>query len=610
MATNPIVNLDFDTIKSDIIAFYRADPTFTDYNFEGSALNTLIDILAFNTHSNAYYANMLHSEGFIDTAQKRASVVSRAKELGYTPTSANCSTAYIDITAIGVASGTTHITLSRGTAFTSSNDNGTYNFVVADNMSSTVVSGNHIFTAVKLINGIQNINYFKVDTVSNVRSLFTIPNKKVDTKTLKVYVRESINSTTRVEYSLGSDLFTLDPLSKVFFIQESYDGSYQIYFGNNVLGVQPVNGNIIDIDYFVVDAYELADGCRTFGFDGTIGTASTININTTQVAFGGKTIEDINSVKTNALKSNTAKHRTVTVSDYELTLKENFPYIKSVAVWGGESNIPPVYGKVFISVQPVSGYTISDAIKRDVLVPMIRGKSLLTIIPEFIDPNYSLLEFTTKIKFNPAKSITTQSQVEGYIKAAIEDYISLISEFNTDYLESNLISKLSNVDSGIISVNLSKYVGFKVSPLIGIQTTFSRNMNNAIVPDTIKSTKFNIIENNIQIPVTIKEVPNKSSTVTSSSGAIQTLHTLGLYTDLGALKSEIGTVNLSTGQFDFAVSVYSYLTANRFIQISCLFDSADILTSRNQILALDTISNDTSIGLLGNNVVITEVYEK
>jgi hypothetical protein len=610
MATtsHPATELDFDQLKSDIIAFIKTNPTFTDYNFEGSALNAIVDILAYNTHTNAYYANMVHNEGFLDTAQKRSSVVSKAKELGYVPRSVVCSTAYLDITLQNTIGNTAYY-LPRGTVFTSTNDSGTYQFVVSDTATSTITNTGHLFSSVKVVNGTQTQNRFTVNTASNIRSIFSIPNKNIDISTLKVRVRDSISSVDFVEYFLAENVYNLTPTSNVFFIQESYDGLFQIYFGGDVIGTQPINGNIIEIDYIVSGNYATSDGCRIFGFDGNIGGSTDISIVTTQVSFGGADKEVINSIKVNALKANQAKDRAVTISDYEILLKRKFNFIKSVSVWGGETHLPPVYGKVFISIQPVSGYTVSDYVKNSVIYPVVKSASLMTITPEFVDPTYTELSFITKIKFNQFNTTSSQFVVESAIKSTISNYISSISTFNKDYLESTLISKIVGLDSGIISVSIDKHVGFKMTPILGIETNHIKNINNEILGGSISSTKFKTYTDSECI-VTIAEIVGKSYQTTNSSGVTSTIQSLGLFTEDGVLVKDIGTVNLKSGQFNISFGAYSYLTNNRFIYLKCALVNADITTALNQILILPTDTKDSAIGLSSNNITNTEIYVK
>lgn len=605
--TRPIAELDFDQLKEGIIDFIKANPTFSDYNFEGSALNALIDVLALNTHTNAYYANMQHNEGFIDTAQKRSSVVSRAKELGYVPRSCVCSQAYVDINVVGIPVNTS-VTIPRGTVFTSKNDNGSYQFIVADTVASNVIGTSRLFNSVKLVNGKNVKNFFTVDPITNIRSIFTIPNKNIDVSTLKVFVRASVGAVDRMEFFKTSNVYELTSNSNSYFLQESYSGHYQIYFGGGVMGIQPETGNVVDVDYITTDGFDDADGCRTFNFSGTIGSATNITVTTTQPSFGGSDKELIESIKYNAIKSNSARERSVTVSDYELMLKKQFNFIKSVSVWGGEDNVPPVYGKVFVSIQPVSGFSVSTAVKRDLIAPAIRQSSLLTILPEFVDPTYTNLEFITRIKFNPSKTTSTQLGIETEIKDTVADYLTSISTFNIDYLESSLQSRISEIDSGIMSVAITKRVGFKMTPIIGVVSSHIRTINNSIVQGSIKSTKF-IAYYDGPHTVVIKEIPNKYTMVTNTDGSIVNIAALGLYENAQLIK-EIGTVNLSTGEFDISYYLYAYVSNTRFVSVTCTTENTDIAVKRNQILNLDPSGEDSYIGLLDNNTVITELYVK
>jgi hypothetical protein len=607
MATNrPVTELDFDAIKADLINYIKSNQTYSDYNFEGSALNTIIDLLAYNTHNNAYYANMLHNEGFIDTAQKRSSVVSKAKELGYVPRSAVCSSAFVDITVIGAPTNLQPFSLSRGSNFGSINDNGAYTFLVEKNQISQLIGLNtYKFSNVKLVNGVSVRNYFKVDTISNLRSLFTIPNKNIDISTLQVFVRDSISSVELVEYFAVDNVYELTANSRNYFIQESYDGYFQIYFGNGVLGVQPIDGNIIDVDYMTVENYALADVCKTFTFNGSIANVTSTNILTTQVSFGGSDKETIASIRVNAVKSNSAKERAVTSSDYELTLKEKFNFIKSVAVWGGEDNVPPVYGKVFLSVQPISGYTISDTIKQNILLPAIKASSMITIIPEFVDPTYINVDFTTSIKFNTLKTLSSQAVMESLVKATVKNYLDSISSFNLDYLDSYLSGLIAATDPGIVSVDINKKVGFKLTPLINVETTFSKLLQNAVLPGSVTSNQFNIYTDSLH-KVFIKEIASKVDIIiNANTGVAETVQYLGLYTEDLILVKEIGYVNLNTGEFELTFSLYSYITDTRYVSLRCRLVNVDIEIFRNQILVMDSSVNE-----LSTNTVITEIYGK
>jgi hypothetical protein len=605
--TTPSANLDFDSIKSNLINAIKADPTFTDYNFEGSALNALVDILANNTFNNAFLASAAHAENFLDSAQRRSSVVSRATEMGYTPQSAVCSTAYVDIIAQNVS---TSEMLPRGLVFTSSNENGSYTFNVAEDVSSVTNGNNQEFKNVKLVEGVLTSNTFTLDPATNIRSIFTIPNVGIDISTLRVFVRTSVSAVDRVEYKVANLEYGLTGSDNVFFIQESYSGLYQIYFGNNVIGKQPATGSIIEVSYFLTKNYDAPNGCRLFNFDGNIDSATAVNVNTVQVSVGGDYKESIDSIKLNAKKSNSAKKRYVKESDYELALKENFGFIKAVSVWGGEKNVPPVYGKVFFSIQPKSGFTISDSIKRDILTPAIRENAVINAIPEFVDPEYLLIEFNSLVKFSSSKTTTTKLAIKSIVKSAISNYVAGIATFNKDYINSQLVKSIASSDPGLVGISVSKRVGFRVSPLIAVKTYYNRSIHNAIKSGSILSTKFQVLHNSVSTPVTIKEVVGSETFITVKSVA-QTIKTLAVFNDTGEQLFTIGTVNLNTGKFEFYIDILSYITTNRFVQIMCDLVYEDILSAQNQIITLDTtVAEDNIIGLSTNNNVEIENYER
>lgn len=603
MATPVTTELDFDQIKADIISYIKSDPTFSDYNFEGSALSSIINMLAYNTHTNAYYANMLHNEGFLDTAQKRSSVVSKAKELGYTPKSASGSQAFVDITISN--SNASVLTLSRGTQFQSSNSNGSFTFLVDKDYLSTKVLDTDVFTSVRLVEGYLLTNKFIVDTTSNIKSIFTIPNKNIDISTLKLFVRDTETSVDIQEYTKVDFIYNLNAESKVYFLQESYDGYYQVYFGSNIIGYQPINGSVIEIEYIISDNLSLANECRTFVFDSDYGSSTLIT--TTQVSFGGSEKEDIDSIKYGARLSYTARERAVTISDYEILLKKKFNFIKSVSVWGGEDNIPPIYGKVFISIQPKSGYTISDSVKKDVILPEIKQASMMTIIPEIVDPKYIDVEFSTDIKFNQAKTLLSKTTLESLVKTTISDYIRDISFFNNDYLESNLYDKMMGIDPGIASVYIQKRIGFKLTPLINVETSYTRLLSNKIKIGSVISSKFNVIFDN---KPTATYIADNQSMVKYDVETKQETSTLGLYNLDGGLIKEIGSINYTTGEVKFSFSLYSYITNNRFVYFRCKTTNPDIQIFHNQIITLQNDVEDPSVGITSNNIVTTTIYSK
>lgn len=600
--TSPIVDLDFDQIKFNIISYIKANPTFSDYNFEGSALNTLIDILAYNTHTNAYLANMIHSENFIDTAQKRGSIVSRAKELGYVPKSARCSTAYVDV-SVTVPNLYDSVILERGFTFYSSNSNDAYTFAVQETTTPVSSGYSRTFSNLKIINGLRSTNSFIINTIKNPRSIFTIPNADLDTTTLKVYLRDSILTTERIEMNLATSIYDLNAESNVYFIQESYSGLYQIYFGNNILGKQPETGNVVDIDYFVTSAKDLANECSNFYYNGSLGSSS--NVTTSQNSYGGSEAEDIESIRYKSVISNAAKERAVTVSDYVSFIKNNFSFVKSVSVWGGEDNVPPVYGKVFISLQAQNGFVITDDIKLNTITPLIKKNSLLTVSINYVDPEYFNIGFETSVKYNSVKTTIPKSDIITTIKNKIVSYIDSISMFNTDYLEAVLISNILSIDSSLVSLSVNKRIYFEISPIIGTNTTYIKNFSNSILPGSIVSTFFNTFVSDVLTQVFIKDVPNSEFSLNS-----KTYVNLGLYNKNSILLSTLGTVDITSGIFNFSVNLYSYITDTPYVTIKFKPVNDDITITGNKFLILKEDLIDTEIGLESNNIVNLQVYDK
>ena len=610
MATNPLIDLDFDQIKASIINYIKnSDTTFTDYNFEGSALNSIIDILAYNTHTNAYYANMLHSESFLDTAQKRSSVVSRAKELGYTPKSVTGSNAYVNIYTSGLSNQSNTFYIPRGSVFTSSNESGSYQFLAKNDYFSkidAITPTRHVFADVNLVAGTYLTNSFKVDTLSNVRSIFKIPNDGIDTSTLRVFLRDSANSVNRTEYKLATNVFDSERGSEIYYLQESYTGHFEIYFGDNILGKQPVDGNMIEIDYFATTNPDQPNGCRFFStdvtFDGGVYVAS---IDTVQVAFGGSYKDSLETVKFNALNTNVSKNRAVTASDYATLLISSFPFIKSVNSWGGEDNTPPVFGKIFLSLQPVSGFTISDVVKTTEILPIIKKNSLVTITPEFVDPAYTFLEFSTKVKYQKNRTLLTKSLIESYVRSQISLYVSNISSFNSEYTHSQLIKNCLAIDSSIISVDIKVNIVKNIVPYIGVSTTSIFSFNNELLDGSITSSKFFMLNNSETVLVSLAQIPD------AYANTIKTIPYIGAYNTSGQLIRNVGTINLKTGEVNLTINVSSFVTSTvKFVKLKATTVDLNISTKNNQILALDANLKDGPSGLIDNNYILVEEYTK
>jgi hypothetical protein len=352
MATKlDISQLDFDGIKDNLKTFLKQQDEFTDYDFEGSGMNILLDVLAYNTHYLGFNANMLANEMYLDSADQRSSVVSLAKQVGYTPRSASASKATIDV-LVNNGSGSS-ITMARGTKFTSTVDGTNYSFVNNADVSISPVDGVYKFSNLDIFEG-TFLNFKYTANTSDTDQRFIIPNDNVDTTTLTVKVQESTSDSTTNTYTLAQGITGLDSTSKVYFLQEVENGRFEVYFGDGVLGKAIADGNIIILDYVTCNRDE-PNGATTFALSGNVGGFTNVTITTVSNASNGDGPETIESIKYNAPRDYTSQDRAVTADDYKVLVKSLYANAQSVQVYGGEDAAVPDYGKVYISIKAKSG---------------------------------------------------------------------------------------------------------------------------------------------------------------------------------------------------------------------------------------------------------------
>ena len=360
MATKlEISQLDFDGIKNNLKTFLSQQDEFTDYNFEGSGMNILLDVLAYNTHYLGYNANMLANEMYLDSADQRSSVVSLAKQVGYTPKSSVSSKALIDVN-INNASGTS-VTMSRGTKFTTTVDGTSYSFVANADVSISPLDGVYKFSNLTVYEGTY-LNYKYTANTTDTDQRFIIPNDNVDTSTLTVKIQNSASDSITNSYSLATGITGLESTSKVYFLQEVENGRYEVYFGDGVLGQAVADGNIVILDYITCNRDE-PNGASSFTLSGTVGGFSDVTITTIDNAANGSGPETIKSIKYNAPRDYTAQDRAVTAEDYKVLVKSLYANAQSVQVYGGEDAATPDYGKVYISIKARSGSNLTEVTK-------------------------------------------------------------------------------------------------------------------------------------------------------------------------------------------------------------------------------------------------------
>ena len=461
-----VTELDFDSIKTSLRTFLRQQTEFQDYDFEGAGLSVLLDILAYNTHYNAYYLNMIANEAFLDSASLRNSVVSHAKRVGYTPRSVRAPRAIVTVNVATSSANAGSLTIPSGYAFSSSQLDGvSYNFVtIESNTTTTKVANNFIFTNVPIYQG-QLVSYGYTNSISsNPKQTFTIPDANIDTTTLKVSVSQSSSNTETAVYDLSTNALTVDSNSEVYYLQEGKGGEYEIYFGDDVLGKKIPDGGIISVEYLITDS-AASNKANSFVSSVSIGGFSTIYVNSILAAAGGTQRESVDSIKFAAPLSLLSQNRAVTKNDYIKLILQNYPSFEAVNVWGGEENDPPVYGKVFISAKPKLGFEISDTEKDFVKNTILKPISVLTITPEIVDIDYNYLKIEANVFYNKSKMSLNDSELKAALKTVIQNYTDTnLNQFNSYFRFSGLETTIDDFNRAIISNEVTLFVAKKFRP--------------------------------------------------------------------------------------------------------------------------------------------------
>ena len=400
-----ITDLDFNDIKTNLRNFLKSQNALKDYNFEGSALSVLLDILSYNTQYNAYYLNMVANEMFLDSAIQRESVVSLAKLLNYTPKSAIAPEATINVLVNQVTDAS--LTLPKNTPFLSENLDGiNYGFVATDSSTVAVSGQQALFSNVTIKQGIVASISYQVDSTTNPTYTFSIPEENVDTTTLLVSVQRSVSNTTYEIFTKASDVLLLTGDSTVYFLQEGVSGLYEINFGDGILGKKLVDGNIVNLSYLSTNGSASA-GANSFINMDAIGGFSNVSVTSVQPASYGQDKESISSIKFQAPKSFSAQKRAVTKEDYITAIQQNnLGYsFDAVNVWGGQENDVPIYGQVFISLKPAGSYNLTQLQKQKLIQDVIKPISVLTVSPTIVDPDYSYLQLTVNVLYDPKSTV-------------------------------------------------------------------------------------------------------------------------------------------------------------------------------------------------------------
>jgi len=596
MATKlDISQLDFDGIKDNLKTFLSQQDEFTDYNFEGAGMNILLDTLAYNTHYLAYNANMLANEMYLDSADQRTSVVSLAKQVGYTPRSANSAKATIDV-VVNNASGAS-LTMSRGTQFTTTVDGTNYSFVNNADVSISPQDGVYKFSNLDIFEGTY-LNYKYTANTTDTDQRFIIPNDNVDTTTLTVKIQESISDSTTNTYTLAGGVTGIDSTSKVYFLQEVEDGRFEVYFGDGVLGEAVADGNIVILDYITCNRAE-ANGASAFTLSGSIGNFSNVTITTLNNAANGDDPESIKSIKYNAPRDYSAQDRAVTAEDYKVLVKSLYSNAQSVQVYGGEDAATPDYGKVYISIKAKSGSNLTEVTKTS-LVQNLKSFAVASVTPVIIDPETTFIILTTTFKYD--SSLTTKD-----ISTIETNVLNVISTYNTDTLEdftgmfrySAVGQVIDGADTSILS-NITKVKMYKnITPTLSSGLKYTLSFNNAFFnPHSGHNATGGGIVSSTGFKINDDSSANEHFLDDDGAGNIRVYYLSGttrIYTS-----STFGTINYTTGEIILTSANITSISnvdgaASTVIRVTVQPDSNDIVPVRNQVLSIDT-ANSTFTG--------------
>lgn len=602
MANNVrVTELDFDQIKSNLKDFLRAQSEFTDYDFDGSNMSVLMDLLAYNTHYNAVLANMVSNEMFLDTALKRSSVVSLAKNIGYTPESVRSARAVVNIALQNVTGSPNFITLNPYTAFTTNIDGTAYTFYNKDAYTTTPVNGVYTFSNVELYQG-RKLDYFFTVSDATPASKYVIPNQNIDTTTLKVSVQYGGTGSYADTFVHSSEILNIDDQSKVYFLEENTQGFYEIYFGDNVIGVAPSVGDVIRLSYLISDgsaanvSTNISVGWQTSTIAGEISGDRIIS--TISKPSGGSDGDTIEDIRFYALKNYAAQNRAVTETDYASIIKQTIPGADSVIVWGGEKNTPPVYGKTYISIKPKTGYILTETEQARIITDVLQPRSIITADHIFVDPDYTYVAFSIDIKYNANKTSLSADQIKSLANSVVVEYMETnLNQFGSNYYKSQIEERLMHLDQSMISANVVHAVSKRFPLIPGVRFTAVNTFTVPIKihPNGIRSSYFYFNDTNGIRTCQIRDVPDQTPPDYKGSGTLQTI-------DLNTgeiVDSYVGVVNYGTGVVNLSsenqLTIGGYLSNQTLLHVyfEVAETAGEMIPGFNEILVLDDGTADS-----------------
>ena len=593
-----VTELDFDEIKSNLKTYLKGQNQFKDYDFEGSGMNILLDTLAYNTHYMAFNANMVANEMFLDSASLRSSIVSHAKTLGYETTSSRAPIATINVSLSTTAPTKT---MPAGTAFTSTVDGTSYQFVTISDITASNSTGTSVpFDNVTVYEGTYVISKYVVDT-SDIDQRFILTDPRSDTTTLTVKIQTSATDTTTTTYTKATDITQLATTSTVYYLQEVETGRYEVYFGDGIVSQALSDGNIVQLQYVVTNKGE-SNGASSFSSPASIDGVSSISVTTVSSATGGAEPESLQSIKLNAPLDYSSQGRAVTTKDYEVYVKRLFPTTKSVSVWGGEDGSydtstgvseTPEFGKVFISIKSTTGVDLTSVQKTN-LESALAPYKVASITPVVVDAETTSLILGITIMYDTSSTTYTGAQIESLVATTISNYSNNeLETFNSPFRHSKVLGLIDNTDSSILNSVATVTMGKLFSPTLSSSTSYNLNFNNKFYNPTsgynaagggvIASTGFYL----------------NGVTTTEYFFDDDGVGNLRLYYLVSGVRTYInntaGTVDYEKGKITINSIVITGVglvdnQSSSQVRITALPNSNDITPVRNQILEIDQVN--------------------
>lgn len=576
-----VSELSFDGIKDNLKTFLKSKTQFKDYDFEGSNLNMVLDLLSYNTYMNSFYLNMVGSEMFLDSSQLTASVVSHAKDLNYLPRSRTSARAQVTFTVDTGGATPPYVIIPENYVTKSVVDNVNMDFTTDGAL--VLIANNGVYTSqpTYIYEGKVVTEYF---TVLN-GSRFILSSNSVDTNSLKVTVVKSSIDSTNSTYTKAETLYGLNSSSEVYFVNGYGDTQYEIVFGDGISGKSIVPGNIVKIKYRSTNG-NLGNNARTFAPTKRLDPGNyKVTVTTNLAAVDGSERESIDSIKFNAPRHYASQNRAVTREDYINLILQKYPQIRSVNVYGGEDADPPQFGKVIVSVVPYGTIPIISTELKNDIISYLSGKNITTQ-PIIVDPEYLFVEIVTNVNYNPALTTNSVDVIRSKVLSQIQSYDSLyLSDFGNDLRKSKLTTMIDSADPSIVSSSTNLRAIYKIRPVRDINTTYNFSFSNQIdrlypavyQPNEIEAVRTNFFSYN-------KDNIIYNARIADNGKGILQIYYLTPQSQIVVLEDIIGTVDYITGNMSFVIHPWDYTNSINFY---ARLASDDIIVQQSKYIEID-----------------------